>query len=230
VDVGGTKTRVTSDTIDFRFPTDADALPNKLRSWLRQRPRFDELVVGARGVWTAAEKNAWKKKLRPFAKRVSVLSDIELAHRRFFGKTAPGVLLNGGTGSIAFGRNQQGRTARAGGMGTLMGDEGSGFWIGRSWIKSRYERSGDWRRVRVYAKRPDAVRALAALAKGVLRRAAKQPKSLERRVGKAAAEQLAALVWDVRRRLRMNPETPLCFTGGLFENEWFKKEVLKCVY
>jgi N-acetylglucosamine kinase-like BadF-type ATPase len=44
---------------------------------------------------------------------------------------APGVVVIAGTGSIAYGRNANGRAARAGGWGHILGDEGSGFWIGR---------------------------------------------------------------------------------------------------
>ncbi len=43
----------------------------------------------------------------------------------------PGVILIAGTGSIALGRNAAGQTARAGGMGPWVGDEGSAFDIGR---------------------------------------------------------------------------------------------------
>jgi glucosamine kinase len=43
----------------------------------------------------------------------------------------PGVIVISGTGSIAFARNAQGVTARAGGWGPIISDEGSGFWIGR---------------------------------------------------------------------------------------------------
>jgi N-acetylglucosamine kinase-like BadF-type ATPase len=41
-----------------------------------------------------------------------------------------------GTGSIAFGRDRQGRTARAGGWGFAIGDEGSAHWIGRAAVKA----------------------------------------------------------------------------------------------
>jgi N-acetylglucosamine kinase-like BadF-type ATPase len=44
---------------------------------------------------------------------------------------APGVVLIAGTGSIAYGVNQAGFAARAGGWGFILGDEGSGYWIGR---------------------------------------------------------------------------------------------------
>ena len=43
----------------------------------------------------------------------------------------PGVVVIAGTGSIAFGRNSQGLTARAGGWGFAVSDEGSGHWIGQ---------------------------------------------------------------------------------------------------
>jgi N-acetylglucosamine kinase-like BadF-type ATPase len=43
----------------------------------------------------------------------------------------PGVVIIAGTGSIAYGRDGADRAARAGGWGYLLGDEGSGFWIGR---------------------------------------------------------------------------------------------------
>src|SRR5205814_4597970 len=43
----------------------------------------------------------------------------------------PGVVIIAGTGSIVYGRNAAGEAARAGGWGHIIGDEGSGYWIGR---------------------------------------------------------------------------------------------------
>jgi N-acetylglucosamine kinase-like BadF-type ATPase len=43
----------------------------------------------------------------------------------------PGIVIIAGTGSIAYGRNARGDAARAGGWGYVLGDEGSGYWIGR---------------------------------------------------------------------------------------------------
>jgi len=40
-----------------------------------------------------------------------------------------GIAIVAGTGSMAWGRNAHGETARAGGYGYLLGDEGSGYWI-----------------------------------------------------------------------------------------------------
>jgi N-acetylglucosamine kinase-like BadF-type ATPase len=44
---------------------------------------------------------------------------------------AAGMVCIAGSGSVAFGRNERGEYARAGGWGGLVSDEGSGFWIGR---------------------------------------------------------------------------------------------------
>src|SRR6059058_753277 len=44
---------------------------------------------------------------------------------------APGIVIIAGTGSIVYGRNARHEAARAGGWGHIIGDEGSGYWIGR---------------------------------------------------------------------------------------------------
>jgi len=44
---------------------------------------------------------------------------------------APGIVVIAGTGSIVYGRNAANLAARAGGWGHILGDEGSGYWIGR---------------------------------------------------------------------------------------------------
>ena len=42
-----------------------------------------------------------------------------------------GVVVVSGTGSIAYGHDGHGRAARSGGWGHMIGDEGSGYWIGK---------------------------------------------------------------------------------------------------
>jgi N-acetylglucosamine kinase-like BadF-type ATPase len=42
----------------------------------------------------------------------------------------PGIVIICGTGSIVYGRSGRGVAARSGGWGHLLGDEGSGYWIG----------------------------------------------------------------------------------------------------
>ena len=46
-----------------------------------------------------------------------------------------GIVVVAGTGSIAYGVDPDGKTARAGGWGYLLGDEGSAFWLGHAAIR-----------------------------------------------------------------------------------------------
>lgn len=62
---------------------------------------------------------------------VEVVGDMVIAMESAFAGE-PGLIVMAGTGSIAFGRNQRGETARAGGWGFTISDEGSGHWIGRA--------------------------------------------------------------------------------------------------
>ncbi len=48
----------------------------------------------------------------------------------------PGVVVISGTGSISYGRNAKGEAARSGGWGYVLGDEGSGYWIGRAALRA----------------------------------------------------------------------------------------------
>ena len=48
----------------------------------------------------------------------------------------PGIVLISGTGSIAYGRDEQGHAARAGGWGYVLADEGSGYWLGRQALRA----------------------------------------------------------------------------------------------
>lgn len=50
--------------------------------------------------------------------------------------SGPGVVVISGTGSIAYGRNEKGEEARAGGFGPVISDEGSGTWIGKRALRA----------------------------------------------------------------------------------------------
>jgi len=60
---------------------------------------------------------------------IEIATDVEIALEDAFGSD-PGILVIAGTGAVAFGRNSSGATARAGGLGFPVSDEGSGYWIG----------------------------------------------------------------------------------------------------
>lgn len=56
----------------------------------------------------------------------------------------PGVMVISGTGSIALGRNADGRTQRVGGWGYIYGDEGSGFDIVRQAVRAALRQEEGW--------------------------------------------------------------------------------------
>jgi glucosamine kinase len=66
---------------------------------------------------------------------VKVVGDMAIALEAAFG-AGPGVIVIAGTGSIAYARNVRGETARAGGWGYAISDEGSAHWIGRSLVRA----------------------------------------------------------------------------------------------
>jgi len=69
------------------------------------------------------------------AAKIEVVADTIIALEAAFGP-GPGVIVIAGTGSVAYGRDLAGHTARAGGWGFAISDEGSGYWIGRRAISA----------------------------------------------------------------------------------------------
>lgn len=67
---------------------------------------------------------------------VEVYSDIEAAFASAPGTPADGLALVAGTGAVAARITDRRCTATAGGDGWLLGDDGSGFWIGREAVRS----------------------------------------------------------------------------------------------
>jgi glucosamine kinase len=90
------------------------------------------LCVGVAGAGRDPERQELWQLLadRELAEEVVVYPDFAIALDDAFGE-GPGILLISGTGSAAFGRGPDGRSARCGGWGPVFGDEGSGAWIGR---------------------------------------------------------------------------------------------------
>lgn len=144
-----------------------------------------------------------------------------------------GVALIAGTGSLAYGRAADGRTARAGGWGYLLGDEGSGYWLALRGLRAavlaadgrgpatgllaamlaRLEIDAPTRLVSaVYPWADDRAR-LAALAAVVLTQAdAGDP--VARRIVDRAGRALAAMVAAVVREFAWD-QVPLAMAGGV---------------
>jgi N-acetylglucosamine kinase-like BadF-type ATPase len=93
----------------------------------------DVLYVGAAGAGREPERDELRKALRAenLAPVVVVSTDIEIALAAVF-DTGPGIVVSAGTGSVAVGRDRAGKQHRIGGYGWQMGDEGSGYAVGRA--------------------------------------------------------------------------------------------------
>jgi N-acetylglucosamine kinase-like BadF-type ATPase len=150
----------------------------------------------------------------------------------------PGVAVNAGTGSFAFGRNASGETARAGGWGFVFGDEGSGFDIARQALRAilRYE-EGWGLQTALHAALLEATGArdanellhslytpewprprVAALAK-LVDSVALAGDPVARDILINAAQQLATLATSVGRRLfRAGGGMLVCHIGGVFRS------------
>jgi len=160
---------------------------------------------------------------RQTGRPVHVTGDADSARAGAF-LGAPGVVVIAGTGSMASGWNGE-SSARAGGHGFLLGDEGSAYWIGRaavrralSWEDGMGGGSALIHRAVIEAvgqgpEGPEGLEALigevcthpaerarlTALAPVVTALAAEDPEA--RKIALRAAEHLAALAEAIRRRL-----------------------------
>ena len=95
------------------------------------------VVLGLTGAGRIADQERMAKGVLRYArskktklKNVIVESDARIALEGAF-KGKPGIILIAGTGSIAFGKDAKDRVHRVGGWGRIIGDEGSGYFIGR---------------------------------------------------------------------------------------------------
>lgn len=204
------------------------------------------LVAGLAGVGRPAARDGVRAAIlgRAVARVVEVVSDAEVAYHDAFG-TGPGILLVGGTGSMALGRSGDGRTARAGGWGDRLGDEGSGWALGLAGLQA-VARAADGRGpVTALAPRlltaldlaapPDLIRwaavaskrQVAALAPHVLEAAAAgDPVAVD--LADAAARELADAVEAVRRTLEPWPAPPpVAVVGGLISDDGLLRDRLE---
>ena len=150
----------------------------------------------------------------------------------------PGLITIAGTGSIAFGRNAAGKTARAGGWGYIFGDEGGGFYIARQALRAALRFEEGW-------SAPTSLRSLLLAATGasdanellhrfytpefsrpriagfakLVDEAAESGDGIAREILVDAAEKLAALAGAVRKQL-FNEVEPvrLAYIGGVFRS------------
>ncbi|MBI1736055.1 MAG: hypothetical protein HYR51_12845 [Candidatus Rokubacteria bacterium] len=184
------------------------------------------VVVASRGVWTSAERRRLARRLRGVAPRVEIVPDVKAALLGALGERA-GVLILAGTGSIVLGRDARGRWARAGGLGPLLGDAGSGFWLGAEWLRQTSTR-GRFTRARRLVQSRNAVASIAALAPVVIRRARRgDPRA--RAIVRYGQDALARLAVDVARRLALRAPVAVSWAGSVMGDAWFRRGVRRAL-
>jgi N-acetylglucosamine kinase-like BadF-type ATPase len=150
----------------------------------------------------------------------------------------PGIVVIAGTGSLAFGRNSAGETARAGGWGYIFGDEGSAFDIARQGLRAALREHEGWgprtaltpalvaatgaaepNQMLHLFYTPDWPRPRVAELAQVVGRIAEEGDPVAREILRNSARQLADLVRAVRRQLFSDEEPArVSWTGGVFTN------------
>lgn len=206
---------------------------------ITQRP-LAAIVLGATGIVAGSPEASTAAELLSKLVRADVVQICSDSMIALQGAHAgcPGVVVITGTGTIAFGMDSSGRTARAGGWGWLIGDEGSAFAIGRAGLRAAcYAHDGmgpettlnesftqhfgivslhDVKRV---ISAPDfGAKGFAALA-GVVSKAAEYGDAVANRIIREAGLALAQETAAVVRRLEFgaNP-VPVAPLGGAFDH------------
>ena len=151
----------------------------------------------------------------------------------------PGVIVIAGTGSIAFGRNAEGREARAGGWGYIFGDEGGAFDLVRQALRAALRQEEGWGSPTVLREMllaetgsksanelmhrfygPEYPRERIAELAPVIDRAAAAGDAVAQDLFKSAAQALAGLAGMVRRQIFLAEEpVPVSYSGGVFHSE-----------
>ncbi|WP_405620567.1 N-acetylglucosamine kinase [Streptomyces sp. NBC_00076] len=227
----------------------ADAVPERLRGSVvsvvggfagaTAASPDDPGHVNARSALTAA-----LRRLGVPAGPVGICSDIEAAFAAAPGTPADGLALVAGTGAVAMRITDRHATATVDGDGWLLGDDGSGFWIGRAAVRAALRTadgrgpatvlaesvgralglpdevvpSGRWTRAAREAYRMHLLPAV--MAEPPIRLARFAPLVAEAAAAKdtvaqAVLDEAAGLLTETVRALEPNPGERIVATGGL---------------
>ena len=152
--------------------------------------------------------------------------------------TGQGIVTIAGTGSIAFGRNPAGRTARAGGWGYIFGDEGGGFDIARQAARAALRLEEGWgpptvlREVLLEATGSESAnqmlhrfytgewpRSRVATLARLVDKAAVEGDAVALRILRGAARELATMAGAVREELwAPDAQLEIAYVGGVFQS------------
>jgi len=205
-------------------------------AWCGTMSECEKLCIGAAGVSNPVVRQILTQELERsgFRGKWKLCGDREIALRGAM--DGAGLIVIAGTGSICFGKNAAGETARSGGYGHLIDDGGSGYALGRD-VRGCAVRCADGR-VRdsgilqavcrrlqggvehivpfVYGPETDKA-AIAQFASIALEQAA-QGDPAAWRILRQEAEELAQLTASVQERLAM-PKCRIALLGGLLTSE-----------
>jgi N-acetylglucosamine kinase-like BadF-type ATPase len=264
IDAGGTKTVAFLADADGRIIADGRAGGANLQTEGElqvEKVLHDviEQVTGGRNLTPAAvclgmagvDREADGRTIRDIMRRLGYRSNTLIVNDALIALVAgagasPGLVVISGTGSIAFGVSNRGLAARAGGWGPTLGDEGSGYWIGRRALEA-VTRDADGRGPRteltqlvldhfqlprpqslvaeIYHQ-PQGRRAIAALAP-LVDGARADGDLVAAEIMIEAADELASAAASVISRLEMRGEQfPILLAGGMLKrSEWLAAEV-----
>jgi len=151
-----------------------------------------------------------------------------------------------GTGSIVYGRSPQGQTARAGGWGYLLGDEGSGYDIGLTALRC-VTRAADGRGqptmltglilshwslgsaedLIAYVYRPQVSKTDIASLAALVENGAQQGDAVAQDILRQAGRELATAAQVVNNRLQIPNPVPCALVGGVMvQGELLSRELL----
>ena len=208
----------------------------------------DSLVAGLAGCGRKETSEKVRKKLKSLllrsgikVKNVYILSDAEVTLEGSF-PFGPGAILIAGTGSIVFGKNKKGKIFRSGGFGKILGDEGSGYSIGReglsaaaksfdgrgpkllfeNYLKKNFKIvDADSLITKIHSKNFD----IASLAEYVLKAAAGGDKVCME-ILNGESEKILDLVYSLKKKLGVK-KLKLSLWGGLLSNENYYSALVK---
>ena len=158
----------------------------------------------------------------------------------------PGVVVIAGAGAVSYGRNAKNEAARAGGWGFVLGDEGSGYWIGRAAIRAVLRQADRRGQPTVLTKlllehfevgraqdlihevysttlRPATIAALAQC----VQTAFTSGDAVAIGILRACADELESLAMSVARRLGLvGAPFPFVLAGGIYKSvPWLREEL-----
>jgi N-acetylglucosamine kinase-like BadF-type ATPase len=205
------------------------------------------VCVGMAGVDREDEWRSVQTVVRRFAptSHVLVVNDALIALVAGAGDS-PGIVIVAGTGSIVYGRNGNEEAARAGGWGHILGDEGSGYWIGREALMAVMRAADDRgpqtrltvdvlahfdindvsRLPRIVYDR-EVPRMSVAEVGPLVQRTSLEGDAVARRILERAADELSLGVRSVATRLQMRGDPFVCvLAGGVFKAiPWLAEEL-----